>query len=274
MKKQIISVIGGKRRNIAVSLSTLLILIMAIGVLFDAWPAEAEDFVEISRADVGVDFLFNSPNKTIKVKITGDSHQEPVYVKLLTLAKENEICGFFECNGLQPVDDLYSLKFEPFKSDLFSQAPQATINYINDGRLKNIYYYDWTQMTWQKIDATRDTKKNTLTFNVPAVKELVFTLFDEPKLQGGASWYVHPRYPKELMAASTDFPFGTKVKVTNIANNKEVIVTIKDYGPDKAIHPDRVIDLGKEAFKKLAPTSAGLITVIVEPYQNTVSLAR
>ena len=111
----------------------------------------------------------------------------------------------------------------------------------------------------------RDTKKNTLTFTVSAVKELIFALFEEPIQVGTASWYVHPRYKKELMAASTDFSFGSKVKVTNLANGKEVIVTIKDYGPDKGVHPDRVIDLGKEAFKAIASTRAGVIKVSVEP---------
>ena len=81
---------------------------------------------------------------------------------------------------------------------------------------------------------------------------------------GHASWYVHPRYRTEMMAASTMFPKGSKVKVTNLANNKSIMVTIKDWGPDPIKHPDRVIDLNKVAFAKIASTRAGIIDVRVE----------
>jgi rare lipoprotein A len=84
---------------------------------------------------------------------------------------------------------------------------------------------------------------------------------------------VHPKYKKELMAASTEYSFGSKVKVTNLANGKEVVVTIKDYGPVKALHPDRVLDLGKEAFKKIASTGAGVIEVRVEAYVDPKDMA-
>jgi len=88
---------------------------------------------------------------------------------------------------------------------------------------------------------------------------------------GRASWYVHPRYRQELMAASTVFPRGTKVKVTNLKNNKSVVVTIKDYGPDPIRHPDRVIDLNKVAFAKIASTRTGIINVTVEPLTAATS---
>jgi len=88
---------------------------------------------------------------------------------------------------------------------------------------------------------------------------------------GHASWYVHPRYRKELMAASTQYPKGSKVRVTNLANNKSVIVTVKDWGPDPVKHPDRVIDLNKVAFSKIASTRAGVIDVRVEPLIESTS---
>lgn len=84
---------------------------------------------------------------------------------------------------------------------------------------------------------------------------------------GKASWYVHPRYRTVLMAASTIYPKGARVKVTNLKNNKSVIVTIKDYGPDPIRHPDRVIDLNKLAFSRIASTRSGIIDVRVELLQ-------
>jgi rare lipoprotein A len=73
------------------------------------------------------------------------------------------------------------------------------------------------------------------------------------------------------MAASTEFSRGAKVKVTNLDNNKSVIVTIKDWGPDPIKHPDRVIDLNKIAFQKIASTRAGIINVKVEPVIESTS---
>lgn len=91
---------------------------------------------------------------------------------------------------------------------------------------------------------------------------------------GKASWYVHPRYRYEMMAASTVHKKGTKVKVTNLKNNKSVIVTIKDYGPDPIRHPDRVIDLNKVAFAKIASTRAGVIDVRVEFVASPDSMSK
>ena len=50
-------------------------------------------------------------------------------------------------------------------------------------------------------------------------------------------------------AAHKKLPFGTKVKVTNEANGKSVIVEITDRGP---FVKSREIDLSKRAFKDIA----------------------
>lgn len=50
-------------------------------------------------------------------------------------------------------------------------------------------------------------------------------------------------------AAHKTLKFGTKVKVTNIVNDKSVIVTINDRGP---FTKGREIDLTKKAFMEIA----------------------
>lgn len=50
-------------------------------------------------------------------------------------------------------------------------------------------------------------------------------------------------------AAHKKLAFGTKVKVTNIANDKSVVVEINDRGP---FTPGREIDLTKKAFMEIA----------------------
>ena len=53
-------------------------------------------------------------------------------------------------------------------------------------------------------------------------------------------------------AAHKKLPFGTKVKVTNEANGKSVIVEINDRGP---FVRSREIDLSRRAFKDIASRS-------------------
>ena len=249
---------------------SIIFTVLCLGL---SLPALAENFVEIGKASAGVDYALLSPQQRVKLQISGGSHQEDVYAKALTLAAKDKIANYFELGDMTPSDDLYSIKLTPFREGFFSSRPKITVSYENDGKLKDPYWFDWREMQWKKLEASRDVKKGTLSFEMPEVEEIVFTLFSQAQLEGTASWYVHPKYPYELMAASTDFPFGTKLKVTAVNSGKEVIVTVKDYGPDKSVHPDRVLDLGKEAFKVLAPTGAGVIRVRVEPYQDSTSTA-
>lgn len=63
-------------------------------------------------------------------------------------------------------------------------------------------------------------------------------------------------------AAHKTLPFGTKVRVTNLKNNKEIIVVINDRGP---FIKGRHIDLSKRAFIDLAQTKkSGLLNVRIE----------
>jgi rare lipoprotein A len=65
----------------------------------------------------------------------------------------------------------------------------------------------------------------------------------------------------KLTAAHKTLPFGTKVKVTNVSNNKTVEVTINDRGP---YVENRVIDLSKSAAEKLGFINQGIADVRIE----------
>ena len=73
---------------------------------------------------------------------------------------------------------------------------------------------------------------------------------------GEASWYA---YKNCDCAASPDYPKGTKLLVEDLDSGKSVVVTVNDYGPDRAIFPKRIIDLDKVAFRQLASPSFGLL---------------
>lgn len=72
--------------------------------------------------------------------------------------------------------------------------------------------------------------------------------------EGIATWY---DWISGMVAASNTLPYGTKVKVINPANGKEVVVTIIDHG----IKGEAIIDLSADAFRQLAPLSVGVIKV-------------
>jgi rare lipoprotein A len=65
----------------------------------------------------------------------------------------------------------------------------------------------------------------------------------------------------DYTAAHRTLPFGTKVKVTNLKNNKTVIVRINDRGPFKS---GRIIDLSKAAAKQIDLIKYGVVDVKIE----------
>ena len=96
---------------------------------------------------------------------------------------------------------------------------------------------------------------------------------------GMASWYgrkFHGRrtssgekYNKnKLTAAHKHFPFNTQVLVTNLENNKSVVVRINDRGPFKGA---RVIDLSEEAAEKIDAKKQGITNVRLQVLPHTSS---
>jgi rare lipoprotein A len=64
----------------------------------------------------------------------------------------------------------------------------------------------------------------------------------------------------KLTAASNDHPFGTKLKVTNVANGKSVEVRVND----RLSGGDRIVDLSYAAAQQIGIVKAGLADVKVE----------
>lgn len=64
-----------------------------------------------------------------------------------------------------------------------------------------------------------------------------------------------------LTAAHRTLVFGTKVKVTNVKSNAEVIVRINDRGPHIK---GRIIDLSRKSMEKLGGVHDGVIDVSIE----------
>jgi rare lipoprotein A len=72
----------------------------------------------------------------------------------------------------------------------------------------------------------------------------------------------------ELTAAHRTLPFGTNLKVTNLANDRSVVVRVNDRGPFKR---DRILDVSLEAARRLQMVAAGVTRVRIEPLHQSDS---
>ncbi|WP_313115786.1 septal ring lytic transglycosylase RlpA family protein [Ectopseudomonas guguanensis] len=89
---------------------------------------------------------------------------------------------------------------------------------------------------------------------------------------GKASYYAQAHHGKRtasgerfdqnaLTAAHRTLPFGTRVRVTNLNNERSVVVRINDRGP---FVRGRVIDVSRAAAVRLEMLRAGVVPVRVE----------
>lgn len=94
-----------------------------------------------------------------------------------------------------------------------------------------------------------------------------------PSQEGMASWYGQSHHGKRtangeafdmeaMTAAHRSLPFGTLVRVTHLATNREVTVRINDRGP---FIKDRIIDLSARSARDLGIVQLGVARVRIEP---------
>lgn len=112
-------------------------------------------------------------------------------------------------------------------------------------------------------------KKSTPAVNLFATKPIAHYDFT---LTGRASWYGVPFHGRTtangetynmnaLTAAHKTLPFGSIIKVTNLANSKSVLVRINDRGP---YIRGRQIDLSYAAAQKIDMVSQGVSPIKME----------
>lgn len=111
----------------------------------------------------------------------------------------------------------------------------------------------------------RDTTTRPVTVRPPTGKALL-------TLEGVASYYADAFHGKltsngetfdmhALTAAHRTFPFGTKIRVTNLGNGKTVVVRVNDRGP---FVDGRIIDLALGAAKAIDMVQTGTGRVRLE----------
>jgi len=100
--------------------------------------------------------------------------------------------------------------------------------------------------------------------------------------KGVASWYgaefhgrptasgeIYNMY--DYTCAHREYPFGTKLRVVNLQNGKEVTCTVNDRGP---FIPGRDIDLSYASAKKIDLVGPGTATVLMEPIGRDMTYVR
>jgi rare lipoprotein A len=109
-------------------------------------------------------------------------------------------------------------------------------------------------------------------------KKLASSAMDKPSAgkqetsQGLASYYSYdPKTasgekfdPSELTAAHRTLPFGTRLRVTNVATGRSVTVRVNDRGP---FVPGRVVDVSRSAAESLGMTRQGVAKVKLDVVQ-------
>lgn len=111
-----------------------------------------------------------------------------------------------------------------------------------------------------------------LSLGVVAQKNYVKTgiaSFYADKFEGRQTANGEIYYHAKRTAAHRTLAFGSVVKVTNLENNKYVVVRVNDRGP---FVDNRIIDLSKSAAKELGFVEKGLAKVKVEVIANTEDL--
>lgn len=73
-----------------------------------------------------------------------------------------------------------------------------------------------------------------------------------------------PFNPQELTAAHPNLPFGTRLRVTNLATGQSVVVRVNDRGP---FVPGRAVDVSYSAAQQLGFLETGTAKVKMEVVQ-------
>jgi len=242
---------------------TLTLAQTAGSFVYAAETGQAEEnrsyFINLDKKTIGKGYTVSVFDEAIKLSLTPGLLSDSTGVDIIEL---NEVID--SPWQLDKISKVYQFEFrnktaydgkKPFNVQL---AYDKSSNYY-----KQVFYYDKNYSSWRPLPTVDYPDKS-------YVRSLIYlpfarlAVFANPAalVIGQASWY---KYKGGMFAASPDFPKNSKLRVYNTANNKFVDVTINDFGPERKLHPNRVIDLDKVAFKKIASTGAGIINVRVQP---------
>jgi len=146
---------------------------------------------------------------------------------------------------------------EEYESDSEIETNEDVIIIRDDvsAMARKLKSYNINKVSDKKI--TKTTAKNSSEGNYSSVIASFYGEYFHGKTTANGETYDM----NALTAAHKTLPLGTIAKVTNLDNNKSVIVRINDRGP---YIEGREIDLSKGSFSKIGNIEEGLINVAIE----------
>lgn len=135
------------------------------------------------------------------------------------------------------------------------------VKYESDLRFnKFVFVFNEKKSQWAQVESLTDVDRKVVKFSLSKPYATIVVADTHFMEYGKASWY---RYKKCMCAASPDYPKGTQLLVINQnKNNESILVKVNDWGPERDIFPERVIDLDVVAFEKLLTRRAGVLNNI------------
>lgn len=227
-----------------------LFLALAGFAILVARPVSAREdaHLYLDSGFMGRPVTFNQFGGTVRLGLEKDSLLGP---NELDITLDNYATGTFEDYELQP--EVVSLKWQETINLSFNGITVGLPQACTPSAWTNCKLFVEKNGEWKPLDSERVYGDVKLRMGKSQAGYMQ---------QGFASWY---KYKDCKCAASPDFPKGSLVNVESLASGKCVTVRINDFGPERDIFPDRVIDLDASAFKDLAPLGAGVIKVKVSP---------
>lgn len=218
-------------------------------------------YVNLDKNTINKGFTVSMPNNNLKLSLVPGILSDSTGVEIIKINEEMEMPW-----QVDRISGIYQFEFKN-KSAYDNKKPfyiqfgyeKFTNNY------KQVFFYDKNNNSWRPLP-TKDFPEEKFVRSLIHLPFARLAIFNYPGILtvGQASWY---KYKGGNFAASSDFPKGSKIRVYNLANNKFVDVEINDYGPKRDLHPDRVVDLDKNAFAKIASLRDGIISVKIEPLE-------
>lgn len=250
------------KKNITTIFLTLALIISGVFVGVNV-QADTEIILNQSPATISAAWSESSDQSLFlgdfKVSVKEEALKENTGMKLDSLGS-----NFIWPWNYTPLSEVYQFDFFDRGQGYNNSKPiKLELTYEGDNEYyKQIFFYDGTQNLWRPLPSIDDPINHVVSayIHLPYARVAILSM-DEVMTVGKASWY---RFKNGLFAASPDFKAGTLLKVTNLDNGKTVDVTVNDYGPDRSLFPDRVIDLDAVAFAEIASIRDGIINVKIE----------
>lgn len=255
-----------RKNKLTLKKSTLLIILASLFGAYIFVPLPVAANAQISAA-----LTVAGPEESFLAADFVRSDEKPISV----LAQIGPLTPPWDFVALTPIYQVSLPEGKLKPGETYGVELDYPANPETDNLYKQVFFFDRFTNNWHPLPTIENPQRRVVRAQVPFSFVRLAVLANEKVLATGqASWYA---YKGGMFAASPDYAKGSVLRVHNLDNGKFVDVTVNDYGPNRALHPNRVIDLDKQAFQKIASLSEGLTNVKVEPLRSldpVISLVR